>query len=189
MQSIFTATAALMLHLGAATIYAQPGPVNITVSGTAAASTISLRTDAPTSEYLLAGNGALGQFDLRTVSVSIPASQPSTCSGSSKIYGSAVAGGGVFRFADGGLLKVNLTGGSDCIDLTVFQALCIRNLQITGGTGRFKKVSGGKIALTETVLAVLFDSTGNPVFFAATGEMTGAVSGVAMAAESQDVPQ
>jgi hypothetical protein len=67
--------------------------------------------------------------------------------------------------------------------------LCTRTFQITGGTGRFKKASGGKIALTETVLAVLFDAVSNPVFFAATGEMTGAVSGVAMAAESQDVRQ
>ncbi len=72
---------------------------------------ISLRPDAPTAEYLLAGNGALGQFDLRAVSVSIPAPQPpSTCSGPNKVYGSAVAGGGVFRFADGSLLNVYLTG-------------------------------------------------------------------------------
>jgi hypothetical protein len=51
-------------------------------------------------------------------------------------------------------------------------ALCTRTFQITGGTGRFKKASGGKITLTETVLAVLFDAASNPLFFAATGEMT-----------------
>ena len=106
------ATVALMLHLGVAGIYAQTGPLNMPVSGTAADSTISLRPGTITSEYQLAGNSRLGQFDLRTVSVSIPSpQQPENCSGPNKLSGTAVAGGGVFRFADGGdLLTVNHRG-------------------------------------------------------------------------------
>ena len=184
------ATVALMLHLGAAGIYAQPGPLNITVSGTAAASTASLRPDAPTSEYQLTGNGALGPFDLRVLSVSIPAAQPpSTCTGANKIAGSAVAGGGVLRFADGSLLKVYLTGGSDCIDLSAGQALCIRILQITGGTGRFRNASGGTVTLTMTVAPVLGDSSGTPVFFAVTGGVSGALPRVTAEQEPEEHSQ
>src|SRR5580700_8999551 len=62
------ATAALMLNLGVAGIYAQPGPVNMTLSGTAAQSTISLQ-GRPASEYQLAGTGTLGQFTFRVVSI------------------------------------------------------------------------------------------------------------------------
>jgi hypothetical protein len=126
------ATAALMLSFGVSAVYAQSAQLNITVSGSGAASTISLRPDAPTSEYQLAGGGVLGQFDLRAVSVSIPATPPpGVCSDANKLYGSAVAGGGILRFADGSLLNVRLTGGSDCVDFAAGQALCIRILQIT----------------------------------------------------------
>jgi len=181
------ATAALILSFGVAAVYAQPGQVNTTLSGTAAASTISLRPDAPTAEYLLSGNGALGQFDLRTVSVTIPATQPpSSCSGPNKEYGSAVAGGGVFRFADGSLLNVYLTGGSDCVDYSARQALCIRIFQITGGTGRFRNASGGTVTLTMTVVPVLGDVSNNPVFFAVTGTVTGTVPGGAREEGSPD---
>src|SRR3954466_12365139 len=88
------ATAALMFNLGVTGIYAQTGPSNMPVSGSAAASTISLRPGTSTSEYQLAGNSRLGQFDLRTVSVSIPSpQQPENCSGPNKLSGSVVAGG------------------------------------------------------------------------------------------------
>jgi hypothetical protein len=49
--------------------------------------------------------------------------------------------------------------------------------QITGGTGRFKDASG-VLSFTETVVPVLADALNNPVFFAATGEFKGTVSGV-----------
>jgi hypothetical protein len=173
------ATVALMLSLGAASIYAQENSVNMTLSGTAAKSTINLQPDAPTSEYHLDGDGTLGPFTFRTVSTG-PASpqQSSTCSGSNMIYFSAVAGAGVLRFQDGGLLKVNLTGGGDCIDLAAGHATCIRVFQITGGTGRFLNASGA-VTLTMTVVPVLADASSNPVFFAVTGEFTGTVSGMA----------
>ena len=43
--------------------------------------------------------------------------------------------------------------------------------------------------LAERFGTVHFDAANDPVFFAVTGELTGAVSGVAMAVESQDVRQ
>jgi hypothetical protein len=50
-------------------------------------------------------------------------------------------------------------------------------LQIIGGTGRFKN-SSGTLTFTETSVPVLTDALHNPVFFSATGEFTGTVSGV-----------
>ena len=180
------ATVALMLSLGVASVYGQQTPVNMTLSGTATASTVDLQPGTPASEYHLTGNGTLGQFTLRAVSTSMTSPQLSrTCSGPTKVYFPAVAGAGVFRFQDGGLLKVNLTGGGDCIDFAAGEALCPRIFQITGGTGRFKNASGA-ITLTMTVVPVLADASNNPVFFAVTGEITGAVPGVAMDHGSQD---
>ena len=180
------ATAVLMLNLGVAGIYAQPNPVNMTLSGTAAASTISLQPGSPASEYHLAGNGTLGPFTFRVVSTSVTSPQQSSaCSGPTKIYFPAVAGAGVFRFQDGSLLKVTLMQAGDCIDFAVLEAHCTMTFQITGGTGRFKNAKGN-LTLTETSLPVLFDASHNPVFFASTGEFTGTVSGVAAEEEGQD---
>jgi hypothetical protein len=104
------------------------------------------------------------------------------------IYFSSNLGAGVFRFQDGSLLKVNLTQGSDCIDLAAQEAHCILTFQITGGTGRFKDASG-TLTLTETNVPVLADALNNPVFFASTGEFTGTVSGVSREADRQEERQ
>jgi hypothetical protein len=181
------ATVALMLNLGVAGVYAQPSPVNMTFSGTSASSTINLQQpNTTTGEDNFAGNGMLGPFTFRNISASTASPQPSsTCSGPAQLYFLRVAGAGVFHFQDGSLLKVNLTQGEHCIDLAAGQASCTMTFQITGGTGRFKGASG-TLTLTETVLPVLADATNNPVFFAATGEITGTVSGVAEGEGSQD---
>ncbi len=183
-----TATVALMLNLGVAGIYAQQMPVNMSFSGTSAASTIDLqRPGAGTGEDNFAGDGTLGQFTFRHVSAETSSPQPpsATCAGPNQLYFLRVVGAGVFRFADGSLLKVNLTEGADCIDLAAQQATCTMTFQITGGTGRFKNASG-TLTLTETVLPVLADASSNPVFFASTGELTGMVSGVATEEKRQD---
>lgn len=179
------ATVALMLNFGVASVYAQQTSVTMTFSGTAGASAINLLPGTSTDEYNLAGNGTLGAYTFRTVSVNTPSSPPSTCSGSTHLYFSTVAGGGVFRFQDGSLLKAHLTHGSDCIDLVANQALCIRVFQITGGTGRFQHASG-TVTFTETLVPVLADPSGNPVFFTSTGEATGTVSGVTIGDEQQN---
>ena len=184
------ATVALMLNLGVAGVYAQQRPVTMTFSGTAAPSTVNLQQpNTHTGEENFAGNGTLGPFTFRNISAETTSPQPSsTCSGPTHLYFVRVAGAGVFRFQDGSLLKVNLTQGADCVDLAAQQGHCTMTFQITGRTGRFKGASGILI-LTETVLPVLADATNNPVFFAATGEFTGTVSGVAIGEEGQDVRQ
>jgi len=173
------ASMTLMLTLGVAAVYAHEKPVKMTFSGTSAASTINLQqADTSNDEDNFAGNGTLGSFTLRNVRAIANSPTPSsTCSGPNQLYFTESAGGGVFRFQDGSLLTVNLTQGGDCIDLVANEAHCTVTFQITGGTGRFKNASG-TITFTETVVPVLTDASNNPVFFAATGEYTGTVSGV-----------
>jgi hypothetical protein len=72
-----------------------------------------------------------------------------------------------------------------CIDLATGQAHCILYFQVTGGTGRFQNATG-LLTLTETVVPVLADINSNPVFFAATGEITGTVSGVSREMDHQN---
>jgi len=177
---LLIAAAILTMVLG---LPAAAQQVNMRFSGTAAKSTITnlLQPGTSNAEYTLAGNGALGPFTLRLVSAganSFSSTPPATCSGPNKAYAPVDAGAGVFRFQDGSLLYVQLAQGSgDCIDFSANDAHCTLNLQITGGTGRFTNVSG-TLTLTETVLPVLADALGNPVFFAATGKITGTVAGV-----------
>jgi hypothetical protein len=172
------ATMALMLNLGVASVYAQH-PVKMVFSGTSAASTVNLQQpDASNDEDNFAGTGTLGSFTFRNVRAIANSPTPSsTCSGANLLHFADPAGAGVFRFQDGSLLKVNLTQGDDCVDLAAQEAHCILTLQITGGTGRFKNASG-TLTFTETSVPVLADALHNPVYFAATGEFTGTVSGV-----------
>ncbi len=173
------ATVALMLSLGAAGVYAQPKSVTMTFSGTSGASTINLQQpNTSTGEDNFAGHGTLGQFTFRHISAETTAPQASiNCFGPTHLYFTRAAGAGVFRFQDGSLLKVNLMQGSDCIDLVAQHGNCTVTFQIIGGTGRFKNASG-MLTMTETVLPVLADFTKNPVYFAATGGITGMVAGL-----------
>jgi hypothetical protein len=182
----YLAKAALTLGF-AAGVYAQQVPVNMALSGSSANSTVDLGTGTPASEYTLVGNGILGSLTLRVVSASTASpQQPSTCSGANKIYALVTAGAGVFRSADGSLLTLNLTGGSDCIDLSTGHATCIRIFQVAGGTARFKDSSGSNLTLTMIVTPVL---PTNPVFFSVTANFTGTVSRVAGEQQPQDITQ
>jgi hypothetical protein len=185
------AALALMLNLGVASVYAQRYPVKMAYSGTSGPSAVNLQQPGTqTVEENFAGNGALGPFTFRIISAETtsPQQPPSTCSGPANIYFSRVAGAGVLRFQDGGLLKVNMTQGADCIDLAAQQGHCTLTFQIAGGTGRFKDASG-TLTLTETNVPVLADALNNPVFFASTGEFTGTVSGVSREADRQEEQQ
>jgi hypothetical protein len=180
-----TASVALIFGFGVASASAQHVPLVLSFSGTEVSSPINLQPGALASVNDFAGTGTLGPFTFRTVEASsVP---PGACPGINHPY----AGAGVFRFEDGSLLMVNLTQGSDCLQFTSTGpvAHCTRTYQITGGTGRLKNAAGGTIALSETVLAVLFDASGNPVLFTVAGEMTGTVSGVAIGAGPQDAQQ
>jgi hypothetical protein len=187
-QMKYMAAMALMLSLGVATVYAQHHPVKMAYSGTSGASAIDLKQPGTaTGEENFAGNSAWGPFTFLLISseTTSPQQPPSTCSGPNNIYFTRVSGAGVFRFQDGSLLKVNLTQGSDCVDLAAQHAHCTITLQIAGGTGRFNDASG-TLTLAELNVPVLADVLNNPVFFASTGEFTGTVSGVAKEADHQE---
>jgi len=176
------ATVALMLNLGVAGVYAQQQPVKMTFSGNGAPSTIDLKhPNSSTVEENVVGNGTLGPFTFRDVRAAANSPQPSSaCAG---VFFPSVAGGGILRFQDGSLLKVNLTGGGDCIDFVRGVGHCTLTLQIAGGTGRFQGASG-VLTYTETALPVLFDALSIPVLFTETGDITGTIDGIAM--EPQD---
>jgi hypothetical protein len=170
---------ALMLTLGAASVYAQKIPVNMTFSGDAGASVIDLKhPNTNTGEENLTGFGTLGPFTFRLVKASAKDPQPSTtCSGPTKFYFPNVAGAGLFRFFDGSLLSVNLTDGGDCIDFGANEAHCTLTFQVTGGTGRFQGASG-VLMFTEAATPILSDASTppNPVFFTEAGTFTGSIS-------------
>lgn len=169
----------LMIILGVATVYAQEKPARMAFSGTAANSAINLQQpNSSMDEDNFAGGGTFGSFTVRNIR-SLPNSPTpsSTCSGPNQIHFTESAGGSVFRFQDNSLLYLNLTEGSDCIDLSSGEADCVLTFRITGGTGRFKNASGS-LTMTEKALPVLSDAFNNPVLYAATGEFTGTVSGV-----------
>ena len=179
------ATVALLLNLGVAGVYAQQARIRMTFSGNGAPSTIDLKhPNSSTVEENVAGNGTLGPFTFRDVRAAANSPQASgTCAG---VFFPSVVGGGILRFQDGSLLKVNLTGGGDCIDFVHGVGHCTLTFQIAGGTGRFQGVTGGVLTYTETALPALFDALGMPVFFTETGDITGTINGIAMQVEPQD---
>ena len=172
---------AAVLTLGAATASAQPTPVNVNMSfsGNGGATAIDLKQpNSNNVEENVAGNGTLGQFtfrDIRAAATSPEAS--STCSG---VFFPTVAGGGVLRFQDGSLLKVNVEQGSgsgDCIDFVHMMAHCTLILEIKGGTGRFQNASG-VLTYAETATPVLFDFLGHVALTTEAGEITGTIASV-----------
>ena len=171
--SIFLPMAAV-LTLGVAAVYAQES-VKMTFSGTSGNSANNLQQpDTHVDEDVFAGTGTLGSFTLRNLRAILNSPTPSnTCSGPND----EPSGAGVFRFEDGSLLFVQLTRADDCIDYVHLVAHCTLIFQINGGTGRFSNAQG-TLKLTETAGPVLFDYVGIPVYFAATGQITGTVWGV-----------
>src|SRR5579885_651553 len=174
------ATMALMLTLGAASVYAQQHPVNMRFSGSGGPSPIDLKQPNTVNfEEHVAGNGSLGPFTYRDLrAASIPPQSIGACPGP---FLPAAFGGGIFRFEDGSLLTFSIKPkeGGDCIDMVQKVARCTLTLEITGGTGRFQNASG-VLTYTETaaLLAVADFSTVPPTVFMTTetGEITGAIS-------------
>jgi hypothetical protein len=178
-STIFLAMTAL-LSLGAEAAYAQEH-VKMKFSGTSGNSVINLlQPNSSGDEDNFAGTGTWGSFTLRNVrAISNSSSTSSTCTGANEFFFTEPAGAGVLRLQDGSLLYLQLIPGEggDCINFATGTATCALTFQITGGTGRFKKASG-TLNFTEATVTVTTDATGTPVYFAATGELTGAVSGV-----------
>ena len=97
-------TVALMLSLGVAGIYAQQNPVRMTFSGNGAPNAIDLKhPGANTVEENVAGIGTLGSFTFRDLRAA--STVPQTSSACAGLFFPSVAGGGIFRFQDGSLLK------------------------------------------------------------------------------------
>jgi hypothetical protein len=185
----YIAIPALLLTLSVTAVCAQQTTVKMTFSGTSAPSTINLlQPNTTNDEDNFAGNSPLGSFTARNIrALPNSSTRSSSCSGPTLLHFTESVGGSVLRFQDNSLLFLSLTQGSDCIDLSTGQADCVLTFQITGGTGHLKNASG-TLTMTETALPVLSDATGNPVFYAATGEFTGTISRVAIE-EQRDDPQ
>jgi len=181
---------ALMLNLGAAGLYARERPIQMRFSGTAATSATDLQQpDTINDEDHFNGDGTLGRFTLHQIRAIAKNPDPSGgCPSPTQVHFSEPAGAGVLTFQDGSLLELNLKQGDDCIDFVHPEAHCSITFQITGGTGRFKNASG-VLTFTEIAKPVLGDFNNKPVFFAATGDFTGTVSGVAGEEENQDERQ
>lgn len=178
-QAKYLVIVGLIVNLFAATSHAGTQPVKMSFSGNSANSATSLQQpNASNDQDTFAGDGTLGSFTVTNVrAISNSPGTSSSCSASTQLFLTELAGAGVFRFQDGSLLEVNLTEGGDCIDLITNTAHCTLTFQIIGGTGRFQHASG-VLTMTETVSTVASDAFQNPVFFAATGEYAGTISGV-----------
>ena len=188
------ATVALMLNLGVASLYAQQRPVKMTFSGSMVATTLNLQPNSVTDEEHLAGNGTLGPFTFRKLRTDGLSPRPSgACSGPNHVNIPVVGGAGVFRFQDGSLLTVAITGGDLCIDFTALAGHLTETYQITGGTGRFKGAAAScrvmarecTLRSTATLSPVLSDAAGMVKFLTSTGEFEGTVSGLAIGEERQ----
>jgi hypothetical protein len=175
---------ALMLTLGVAGAYAHQRQVKMTFSGSFVRTAINLQPDTVTDEENFAGDGTLGPFTFRNLRTDTTSPETSsTCT--TGPYFRIVAGGGVFRSKDGSLLTLSLAEGSGCVDLAALQGHFTATYRITGGTGRFKDASG-TLTLTYTAVPVVADASSDLVFLAATGEITGTVSGVAKDDDGDD---
>lgn len=188
-------TAALLLSLGVASIYAQQMPVMMKFSGSTAATTLNLQPGTITDEEHFAGNGTLGRFTFRQLRADVfpfTGQPPGTCSPPSRLYFPVARGGGVFRFKNGDLLKVQIKeGGAYCIDFTDRTAP-VGNLtvayEITGGTGRFKRASG-ILTLNSTTTPVVLAADNSGKLLTNAGTFEGTLFGAAIDEERDDERQ
>ena len=172
-----TATIALMLTLGVAGVYAQQIPVKMTFSGSIVPTSINLKPNTITDEETLAGDGTLGGFTFHALRTDGVAPKPPATCAPPLLFFPVVTGSGVFRFDDGSLLVVNITGGGGCVDLAVGVAQLIETYEVVRGTGRFAHASG-TLTLTGALMPVVFNTSGNPQLLTITGKFDGRVSGI-----------
>jgi hypothetical protein len=142
--------------------------------------TINLGENTITDDEDLAGDGSLGAFTYHGLRADVLSPQlpefPLTC-GTPNFFPVTNTGAGVFRFDDGSLLIVHITGGGICIDLSAGVAALTETYEITRGTGRFRHASG-TLTLTVTVVPVLFNADGGPQMLTMTGKFEGTVTGI-----------
>ncbi|MDE3136216.1 MAG: hypothetical protein KGL59_06560 [Acidobacteriota bacterium] len=166
---------------GAVGVYAQQHDPTMQSSGPEFVTAYNVQENTTTCEEKLAGEGSLGQFTYRGLRVD---SNDFTVTDACPNGNLQVAGGaGIFRFSDGSLMSVNVTGGSICIDANELGHLT-ETYQVTGGTGRFQNATGA-LSHTATLNVVLSDLSGNPVLLTHTGEFNGTVIGAAAQGQQQ----
>jgi hypothetical protein len=188
-------TAALVLYLGFASLYAQQfgeehatgRRVKMRFSGSIISSPLSLKPDTLNHEEHLEGNSNLGPFTYRVLWADDPATQtPGICGAGFGPNFQLVIGGGVFRFHAGSLLTVRLTQGVLCIDFSDPArpvGYLTETFQITGGTGRFNGVAAScgttpadcTLQLTSIRSIVLRDSANAVKFMTSVGEIEGTI--------------
>ena len=186
-----TTTAALMLSLGVANIYAQQRPVRMTFSGSKVATAINLGPNTRTDEVHLAGNGTLGPFTFRGLRTDETSYTFGSCGSGFGPNFQVVAGAGVFRIQDGSLLTAKFTKGALCVDVSDMNHLVghlTETYEITGGTGRLDGAKGS-LALTATLAALLSDASNSAVLLTLTGSLEGTVSGLASGEGERDERQ
>jgi len=173
------AITSLILTLGlAGPVFAGEHPIKMRFSGSGVPTSIVMQPNTITDEDLLEGHGTLGSFTFRELHADLVTPQPSpACSGANLVSIRVVASGGVFRFEDGSLLTVvgiveQGAVGALCIDLSAAASHLTETYQVTGGTGRFKSVSGGTLTLSATQRLVLRGAS-NPVLLSLTGVIEG----------------
>lgn len=178
------ATLGLMILLGGAGAYAQQNPVQMKSSGPEIVTAFDVQGDAGgTCEEKLTGNGSLGAFTYDGIRADHFEGTTDACP-----YGYLPVDGGegIFRFSDGSLLSVQITGGSICVDANGIGHLS-ETYQVTagGGTGRFQNATG-ELSQTGTLNVVLSDTSGNPLLLTHTGEFDGTITGVASDGSGQN---
>jgi hypothetical protein len=171
----------LMLLFGVAAGYAQQNPVKMKSSGSERTVPFNVNGSTFGGEETLTGGGSLGQFTylgLRADSNNVTTTDACP-DGDIPVVG----GAGIFRFSDGSLMSANITGGDICIDANGIGHLT-DTYQVTGGTGRFQKVTG-ELRHTARLNVILSDDSGLPLLLTNTGEFDGTVIGVAGANQQQ----
>lgn len=175
-------TVALMVHVAVAGAFAaeeRSANVRMTASGDMLATTTNLQDHTITDEENLAGDGTLGSFTYHGLRSDADTPQspdpPATCA--TPLFFAVKTGAGVFRFEDGSLLVVNVTGGGICIDLAAGMARLVETYEIARGTGRFLHAAGS-LTLTTTVIPMVFNAAGGAQFLTLTGKFEGTVSGI-----------
>lgn len=150
-------------------------------SGPEVVTAFNLQTNTTTCEEKLTGQSSLGDFTydgLRADSNNFTITD--ACPNGNL---PVTSGAGIFRFSDGSLMSVNITGGAICIDANELGHLT-ETYQVTGGTGRFGNATG-ELSHSATLNVVLFDALGNPLLLTHTGQFDGAVAGVTGAEDRQ----
>jgi hypothetical protein len=179
------ATMALILTFGVAAGYAQDDAVKMKSSGPEVVTAFNLQTNTTTCEEKLTGDGSLGHFTydgMRADSNNFTITD--ACPNGNL---PVTSGAGIFRFSDGSLMSVNITGGAICIDANQLGHLT-EMYQVTGGTGRFSNATG-ELSHSATLNVVLFDALGNPLLLTHTGQFDGAIARVAEGQGAEDQQQ